>query len=68
MSISKMYEACCGKDPFSPNPENGLTTDLQRTHNGGTTEADKDKEIAMLRQLLEEKERTIQILLNNKQQ
>lgn len=43
MSISKMYEGCCGKDPFSPNPENGLTTDLQRTHNGGTTEAERIK-------------------------
>lgn len=40
-------------------PVDGVSTDLQRTHSGGTTEADKDKEIAMLRQLLDEKERTI---------
>ncbi len=65
---------CCSSaldSDIHPSPSasvDGVSTDLQRTHNGGTTEADKDKEIAMLRQLLEEKERTIQILLNNKQQ
>lgn len=66
----------CGCSPDDPSlygktpsaPIDGVSTEVQRTHNGGTTEADKDKEIAMLRQLLEEKERTIQILLNNKQQ
>lgn len=56
-------------------PANGLTTDSQRTHNGGTTDDALAMENAMLKKLLEEKdrtigekERTIQILLNNKKQ
>ena len=74
--IGNMLDGCGCTSPEDPSlyhrtpsaSVDGVSTDLQRTHNGGTTEADKDKEIAMLRQLLEEKERTIQILLNNKQQ
>jgi transcriptional regulator with XRE-family HTH domain len=42
------------------------STDLQRTHNGGTTE-ELLKENTMLKELLAEKERTIQILLKDKQ-
>ena len=47
-------------------PIDGVSTDLQRTHNGGTTE-ELLKENTMLKELLAEKERTIQILLKDKQ-
>lgn len=71
--IGSMLCGCPPDNPslYHPSPSasvDGVSTDLQRTHNGGTTEADKDKEIAMLRQLLEEKERTIQILLGQNKQ
>lgn len=42
------------------------STEAQRTHNGGTTE-ELLKENTMLKELLAEKERTIQILLKDKQ-
>lgn len=53
-----------GKTPSAPGTIG--STDLQRTHNGGTTE-ELRKENTMLKELLAEKERTIQILLKNKQ-
>ena len=73
--IRGMGQMFCGSDPFaSPSPSvpvNGPTTDLQRTQSGGTSEDTLAMENAMLKKLLEEKdrtieekERTIQILLN----
>ena len=74
LGISEMM-CCSSSDPDAPfrdlSPSvsgNGLTTDSQRTHSGGTTE-ELRKENTMLKELLAEKERTIQILLerSNKQ-
>lgn len=53
-----------GKTPSAPGTIG--STEAQRTHNGGTTE-ELRKENTMLKELLAEKERTIQILLKNKQ-
>ena len=73
VSVSRLYElACCSSatdaeifgSPSAPATKG--STDLQRTHNGGTTE-ELRKENTMLKELLAEKERTIQILLKNKQ-
>jgi transcriptional regulator with XRE-family HTH domain len=51
VSISKLYEGCCPTSPDDPSlygkspsaPIDGVSTDLQRTHNGGTTEAERIK-------------------------
>lgn len=64
----------CGCSPDDPSlygktpsaSVDGVSTEAQRTHNGGTTE-ELRKENTMLKELLAEKERTIQILLKNKQ-
>ena len=44
----------------SSDSANGLTTDSQRTHNGGTSDDALAMENAMLKKLLEEKDRTIE--------
>lgn len=72
VSVSRLYElACCSSatdaEIFgSPSASaTNASTDLQRTHSEGAT--DLAKENTMLKELLAEKERTIQILLKNKQ-
>lgn len=72
--LNGIGDMMCGCPPednsfYHPSPSasnDGVSTDLQRTHNGGTTE-ELRKENTMLKELLAEKERTIQILLKNKQ-
>ena len=72
--IGNMLNGCGCTSPDNPSlygktPSASGTigsTEVQRTHNGGTTE-ELLKENTMLKELLAEKERTIQILLKDKQ-
>jgi DNA-binding XRE family transcriptional regulator len=69
--IGSMMCGCSPDDPSlygktSSASVDGVSTEAQRTHNGGTTE-ELRKENTMLKELLAEKERTIQILLKDKQ-
>ena len=77
VSISKLYEGCCPTSPDDPSlygktPYASGTigsTDLQRTHNGGTTEAEriKDERIKLLEEKVAFLEEQVDFYKNKKQ-